>query len=243
MRRFILGWEQRGLAPRFCAEIVSYADDFCVLGKAPAADMLPSVVHLMERLKLPINAQKTRCLRCPAEPMEFLGYRFGWNYRPDGGGAYIGTRPSKASIRSICRKISEQTGAMVCGSGASRREAEPDAIRCSPVFSAWPGQPGVLRGRCSGSKRCYNGRKHKVRSACAFPTNGCGILRPASPCADDQEPSVGEGMISSESRMPRHVRFDERGPGNAVMGAGLRAKRWNSHRTLQPPIYSLEYSI
>ena len=109
MRRFILGWKKLGFARRFCAEIVSYADDFCVLGKAPAAEMLTAVTWLMERLKLTVNEQKTRCLRCPDEPMEFLGYRFGWNYRPRRGQAYIGNRPSKASVQSICRGISELT--------------------------------------------------------------------------------------------------------------------------------------
>ena len=109
MRRFILGWKLLGYARRFQAEIVNYADDFCVLGKAPAAGMLAVVKRLMQVLKLPINAGKTRCLRCPEEPMEFLGYRLGRNYRPTGQGAYIGTRPSKASVRSICRKISEWT--------------------------------------------------------------------------------------------------------------------------------------
>ena len=109
MRRFILGWKKLGFARRFCAEIVSYADDFCVLGKVPAAEMLPAVTWLMERLKLTVNDQKTRCLRCPDEAMEFLGYRFGWNYRPSLGQAYIGNRPSKASVQSICRRISELT--------------------------------------------------------------------------------------------------------------------------------------
>ena len=109
MRRFILGWKELGFAQRFCAEIVSYADDFCVLGKAPAADMLAAVTWLMGRLKLTVNDQKTRCLRCPDELMEFLGYRFGWNYRPSRGQAYIGNRPSKASVQSICRGISELT--------------------------------------------------------------------------------------------------------------------------------------
>ena len=63
MRRFILGWKALGYARRFGAEIVNYADDFRVLGKAPAAAMLAVVNRLMERLKLPVNAQKTRCLR------------------------------------------------------------------------------------------------------------------------------------------------------------------------------------
>ena len=109
MRRFILGWKRLGYARRFCAEVVNYADDVCVLGKAPAAEMHKGVERLMAGLKLPINEQKTRCLRCPEESFEFLGYRIGRNYRPNGKGAYIGTRPSKASVQGICRKMSELT--------------------------------------------------------------------------------------------------------------------------------------
>ena len=41
--------------------------------------------------------------------MTFLGYRIGRNYRQDTGHAYIGTRPSPASVQSICRRVSELT--------------------------------------------------------------------------------------------------------------------------------------
>ena len=109
MRRFILGWKVLGYARRFEAKIVNYADDFVVLDKAPPADMLAAVESLMKRLKLAVNAEKTRCCRVPEESFDFLGYRIGRNYRPKGKGSYIGTRPSKASVRSICRKISELT--------------------------------------------------------------------------------------------------------------------------------------
>ena len=109
MRRFILGWKVLGYARRFKAEIVNYADDFAVLGRAPAAKMLAAVENLMQRLKLPMNAEKTRCCRVPEEPMTFLGYRIGRNYRPDTGAAYIGTRPSRESVRNICRRVSELT--------------------------------------------------------------------------------------------------------------------------------------
>ena len=98
MRRFILGWKVLGYARRFKAEIVNYADDFAVLGRAPAAEMLAAVEGLMKRLKLPMNAEKTRCCRLP--PMTFLGYRIGRNHRPGTGAAYIGTRPSRASVQS-----------------------------------------------------------------------------------------------------------------------------------------------
>lgn len=109
MRRLILGWKTLGHARRFRAEVVNYADDLCVLGKAPAAETLAAVERLVAGLKLAVNERKTRCLRCPEEAFEFLGYRIGRNYRPHGEGTYIGTRPSKASVQSICRRISEMT--------------------------------------------------------------------------------------------------------------------------------------
>ena len=109
MRRFVLGWKVLGYARRFGSSIVNYADDLCVLGKAPAAEMLAGVERLMGGLKLAINEQKTRCLRCPEEAFEFLGYRIGRIHRPTGRGSYIGTRPGKASVQSICRRISELT--------------------------------------------------------------------------------------------------------------------------------------
>ena len=71
--------------------------------------MRSAVEGLMKRLKLPINAEKTRCCRVPEEPMTFLGYRIGRNYRRNTGRAYIGTRPSPASVQSICRRVSELT--------------------------------------------------------------------------------------------------------------------------------------
>ena len=103
------GWKVLGYARRFGAEIVNYADDFAVLGKTPAAEMRSAVEGLMKRLQLPVNAEKTRCCRVPEEPMTFLGYRIGRNYRPGTGAAYIGTRPSPASVQSICRRVSELT--------------------------------------------------------------------------------------------------------------------------------------
>ena len=91
MRRFIVGWKVRGYAQRFKAHIVHYADDRGVLGKAPSAEMLRAFESLMQRLKLTVNAEKTRCGRVPEESIEFLGYRIGRTYRPDTGRAYIGT--------------------------------------------------------------------------------------------------------------------------------------------------------
>ena len=168
MRRFILGWKELGHARRFGAEIVNYADDFCVLGKAPAAEMLAVVNRLMERLKLPVNAQKTRCLRCPEEPLEFLGFRIGWNHRPTDGNRYIGTRPSKASVQSICRRVSEQTDRRFVV-----RSAETIVARLNRMMSGWanyfdlgqvsPAYRAVDRHATRRLRQWFK-RKYKVRS-------------------------------------------------------------------------------
>ncbi len=168
MRRFILGWKVLGYARRFKAEIVNYADDFAVLGRAPAAEMLAAVTRLLKRLKLPMNAEKTRCCRVPEEPLTFLGYRIGRNYRRDTGAAYIGTRPSPASVQSICRRLSELT---------TRRSGllSPEVVvaRLNRLMTGWanyftlgqvsPAYAAVDR-HATRRLRQWLCRKHKVRT-------------------------------------------------------------------------------
>ena len=90
-----------GHARRFGAEIANYADDFVVCVRAPAEAMRAAVERMMERLRLPVNARKTRCLRVPEEPLEFLGYRVGRNYRKDTGRKYRVFRKSLHRKRQI----------------------------------------------------------------------------------------------------------------------------------------------
>ena len=132
MRRFILGWRVLGYTRRFKAHIVNYADDFVVLGQAPSATMRTAVESLMQRLKLTVNVDKTRCCRVPEESFEFLGYRIGRNYRRDTGRAYIGSRPSQASVQSICRRISELTA-------RQHRVLEPEVVvgRLNRLITGW----------------------------------------------------------------------------------------------------------
>ena len=157
-----------GYARRFKADIVNYADDIAVLGRASAAEMLAAVETLMERLQLPMNAEKTRCGRVPEEPMTFLGYRIGRNYRPGTGTAYIGTRPSRESVQSLCRRVSALT---------TRRDLQlPSGMvvtRLNRLRTGWAnyfilGQVGpayaAIDQHATRRLRQWLGRKHKVRS-------------------------------------------------------------------------------
>jgi group II intron reverse transcriptase/maturase len=109
MRRFILGWKQSGLEQQLGARIVNYADDFVICCRHGAEQALEATRQIMGRLKLTVNEMKTRTCRIPQERFDFLGYTFGRTYSPKTGRAYIGTRPSKKSIRRLVSSIHEQT--------------------------------------------------------------------------------------------------------------------------------------
>ena len=108
-RRFLLAWQSHGHRDQLDAHIVNYADDFvicCRPGNAEAAMM--SMATLMNRLGLEVNTTKTRIARLPDKSFDFLGYTVGRFYGKDGR-PYIGSRPSKKSVKSLLRRIHERT--------------------------------------------------------------------------------------------------------------------------------------
>jgi len=114
MRRFVLGWKKLGLERRFGARIVTYADDLVICCMHGADKALVALRRLMKRLKLTVNEEKTRTCRVPEESFDFLGYTFGRCYSTQTGRAYIGTRPSKRSIKRIIESIRAQTDRRTC---------------------------------------------------------------------------------------------------------------------------------
>ena len=109
MRRFVLGWKTSGLEARLQARIVNFADDFVICCRGTGEAAMEAMRRMMERLKLTVNEEKTHRCRIPQEHFDFLGYTFGRCYSSATGRAYIGARPSKKSIREVCREISERT--------------------------------------------------------------------------------------------------------------------------------------
>ena len=218
MRRFILGWKVLGFARRFEAEIVNYADDFAVLGKAPAAEMLAAVEALMKRLRLPINAEKTRCCRIPETSMTFLGYRIGRNHRRDTGRAYLGTRPSPASVQSICRRVSELT---------TRRDgllSPGDVVaRLNRLMTGWANyfilgrsvrptrrSTGTPRGGCASgsvaSTRCGPDSTYGFRTSGSGKSTGSRALERARRAFRGRR----HDLVREPDAGNPHVRFDER---------------------------------
>jgi len=65
--------------------------------------------RIMTALKLTVNEKKTRIARVPKESFDFLGYTIGRCYSPRTGRAFIGTWPSRKSMRVICEEIAALT--------------------------------------------------------------------------------------------------------------------------------------
>jgi RNA-directed DNA polymerase len=118
MRRFVLGWKQRGSESRLQAKIVSYADDYVICCKGSADKAMAEMRWLMQRLKLIVNEEKTRVCQLPQERFDFLGYTFGRWYSAETGRAYFGTRPSKKSLTRIIGAIRECTAQRMTWQGA-----------------------------------------------------------------------------------------------------------------------------
>lgn len=114
MRRFVLGWRHRGHERQFGGHVVVYADDLVICCKRGAKEALQAMRQIMERLRLTVNEAKTHICYVPEAHFDFLGYQFGRFYSERSGRAYLGTRPSKRSIKRLIQKIHEQTTRQTC---------------------------------------------------------------------------------------------------------------------------------
>jgi len=115
MRRFVLGWKQRGLEQSLGTRIVTYADDLVILCRPGKAEEALARLHeLMSQLKLTVNAEKTRICRVPEGAFDFLGYTFGRRYSKTTGQARLGMWPSKKSIRRMVERVHTLTDPKTC---------------------------------------------------------------------------------------------------------------------------------
>jgi group II intron reverse transcriptase/maturase len=106
MRRFVLAWKMLGLEQKLGSRLVIYADDLVILCKRGKAEEALAYLHaIMRKLKLEVNAEKTRICKMPDGRFDFLGYTFGRAYSPKTGQARLAYWPSKKSIRRVVEKI------------------------------------------------------------------------------------------------------------------------------------------
>src|SRR5204862_8101255 len=84
----------------------TYADDLVILCRQGGAEKaLHHLREIMGKLKLTVNAEKTRICRVPDGEFDFLGYTFGRMYSPKTGKARLGYRPSKKSLKRMVDRV------------------------------------------------------------------------------------------------------------------------------------------
>lgn len=105
MNRYLKVFRLRGLDRRYGARLVNYADDFVVLCRYGAAEVLAQSRRWFARMGLTLNEQKTRVCDGRRESFTFLGYTFGpMRYRKDGHW-YLGAAPAKKAVQRIKGRI------------------------------------------------------------------------------------------------------------------------------------------
>jgi RNA-directed DNA polymerase len=105
MNRYLKVFRLRGLDRRYGARLVNYADDFGVLCRMGAAEVLAQSRRWFTQMGLRLNEQKTRVCDGRREAFTFLGYTFGpMRYRKDGHG-YLGAAPAKQAVKRVKGRI------------------------------------------------------------------------------------------------------------------------------------------
>jgi RNA-directed DNA polymerase len=105
MNRYLKVFRLRGLDQRYGARLVNYADDFVVLCRQGATEVLAQTRRWFTQMGLTLNEQKTRVCDGRRESFTFLGYTFGpMRYRKDGHW-YLGAAPAKKAVQRVKGRI------------------------------------------------------------------------------------------------------------------------------------------
>jgi RNA-directed DNA polymerase len=105
MNRYLKVFRLRGLDRRYGARLVAYADDFVVLCRIGATEVLAQSRQWFTQMGLTLNEQKTRVCDGRREVFTFLGYTFGpMRYRKDGHW-YLGAAPAKKAVTRVKGRI------------------------------------------------------------------------------------------------------------------------------------------
>ncbi len=124
MRRLVLGWKWLGHERALQARLVVYADDFVICCRGSGLEAMQCMRSLVSRLKLELNESKTGLRRLPGESVDFVGYTIGRCYSKETGRAYIGTRPSRKSVRRVTQAVHAATSRQTLGKDAEVLVAE-----------------------------------------------------------------------------------------------------------------------
>ncbi len=166
INRFLKHWRLTGRTAAYRAHVVSYADDFVILGRGHAAEALAWTRGVMARLGLTLNEVKTSLRDARHERFDFLGYTFGPHWRRRDGRKYLGASPSKKGVARLRSKV---RGLLVPGNPGTWDEVRG---QLNALLRGWSGyfsygaRKAAYRAvdRHTGERvRGFLARRHKLR--------------------------------------------------------------------------------
>ena len=105
MNRYLRVFRLRALDRWYGARLVNYADDFVVLCRTGATEVLAQSRRWLTQMGLTLNERKTRVCAGRREAFTFLGYTFGpMRYRKDGHW-YLGAAPARKAVQRVKGRI------------------------------------------------------------------------------------------------------------------------------------------
>jgi RNA-directed DNA polymerase len=108
MHRFIKAFRQYGLDTRYGAVLVVYADDFVVLCKRHAPEVLDIIRRWFTTMGLELNERKTSVKQARREAFDFLGYTFTMLHSYKTGVPYPGATPSKKAVQHLKHSLRQE---------------------------------------------------------------------------------------------------------------------------------------
>jgi RNA-directed DNA polymerase len=131
MNRFLRHWRGRGCAETFRAHVVTYADNFVILSRGHADEVLAWTRRVMAKLGLSMNEAKAPVRDARRERFDFLGYSLGpHHYRKDGHW-YFGASPSRKSVQ----RLKERMGGILVASNTDPWDEVRD--RLNRLLRGW----------------------------------------------------------------------------------------------------------
>jgi RNA-directed DNA polymerase len=107
INRLLKAFERSELGRRYGARIVNYADDFVVVSRRGAREILEQLQRWLAGMKLTLNETKTCIREAKKESFRFLGYELGPTVNYWTGKCYLSAQPSKKAQERIREKVSE----------------------------------------------------------------------------------------------------------------------------------------
>lgn len=107
INRLLKAFAASALGRKYEARIINYADDFVVVARRGAVEVLAQVKRWLAGMKLTLNESKT-CIRdARKENFRFLGYELGPMMNRRTRRRYLGAQPSKKAMEKIRENVSE----------------------------------------------------------------------------------------------------------------------------------------